>query len=412
MSGLLVKSTIIMRENLEELNTRGLADKVPVLLGGAALTRNYVERDLREVYEGRVFYGKDAFEGLHTMDTLIKGTKDGTIDPAFGREAGGRKLPPRKSQQPDEQVDIPERSDVAIDVPVFSPPFVGARVAKGISLDEIAAYINETALFRNQWQFRPQSGEPDADFKTRVRAVLRSQLDVAKQEGVVGSRGRVGLLRRQQRRRRPHRVERRHAHAGMVAFPLPAPTQGAVPLHQRFLPAAVVGDLDYAGFHIVTMGPIASAREKELFAANKYQDYCSCTALSVEMAEALAELWHKRIREEWGLRRRGRPVTGGLVQAAVPRVAVFVGLSRVPRARGADEGRGTLGDRTHRRDAHRGVTSRARAVDLGDHRPPPRSQVLRRLSRSGVQDGAGDEVGAERGEDREVQQSRRAITAE
>ena len=81
MSGLLVKSTLIMRENLEELNERGLADRLPVLLGGAALTRTYVERDLREVYDGRVFYGKDAFEGLHTMDTLIRGARDGSLDP-------------------------------------------------------------------------------------------------------------------------------------------------------------------------------------------------------------------------------------------------------------------------------------------------------------------------------------------
>src|SRR4051794_27366572 len=153
MSGLLVKSTIIMRENLEELNTRGLADRVPVLLGGAALTRNYVERDLREVYDGRVFYGKDAFEGLRTMETLMAGKKSGELDPAFGREAGGRQLPPRKSQldAAAPPVDIPDRSDVAADAPIFTPPFVGSRVAKGISLDDIAGYINETALFRNQW---------------------------------------------------------------------------------------------------------------------------------------------------------------------------------------------------------------------------------------------------------------------
>ena len=116
MSGLLVKSTIIMRENLQELNTRGLSDTVPVILGGAALTRNYVERDLREVYDGRVFYGKDAFEGLRTMDALVQGRKNGTLDEKFGREPGGRNLPPRKSQQPVEDVDIPARSDVATDV--------------------------------------------------------------------------------------------------------------------------------------------------------------------------------------------------------------------------------------------------------------------------------------------------------
>src|SRR5947209_5667606 len=106
MSGLLVKSTLIMRENLEELNDRGL-DRIPVLLGGAALTRNYVERDLREVYKGRVFYGKDAFEGLRTMDTLIEGKRSGELDPDFGRALEGRVLPPRKSQREKEQVDVP-----------------------------------------------------------------------------------------------------------------------------------------------------------------------------------------------------------------------------------------------------------------------------------------------------------------
>jgi 5-methyltetrahydrofolate--homocysteine methyltransferase len=312
MSGLLVKSTIIMRENLEELNTRGLADRVPVLLGGAALTRNYVERDLREVYEGRVFYGKDAFEGLHTMDTLVRGTRDGTIDPAFGREAGGRKLPPRKSQQPDEAVDIPDRSDVAIDVPVFSPPFVGARVAKGISLDEIAAYVNETALFRNQWQFRPQSGEPDADFKARIRPVLREQLDRAKQEGLlvpavawgyfaVNGEGDDLVVWKDDTRTQE-----------WLRFTFPR--QRKAPFHciSDFFRPGATGETDYAAFHVVTMGPIASAREKELFAADKYQDYLLLHGLSVEMAEALAELWHHRIREEWGFAGEDGPTLAGL----------------------------------------------------------------------------------------------------
>ena len=198
MSGLLVKSTIIMRENLQELNERGLAEKVPVLLGGAALTRNYVEVDLRETYEGRVFYGKDAFEGLRMMDTLMEGKKSGALDPAFGREAGGRKLPPRRSEQLDAaDVEMPARSDVAIDVPVFTPPFVGSRVAKGISLDEIAAYINETALFRNQWQFRPEktaAAETDEEFKARIRPMLRAQLDIAREGRAPRAGGRVGYF--------------------------------------------------------------------------------------------------------------------------------------------------------------------------------------------------------------------------
>ncbi len=105
MSGLLVKSTIIMRENLAEMNALGLAE-VPVLLGGAALTRTYVERDLREVYDGRLFYGKDAFEGLRTMDTLMEGKRSGALDPDFGRAPGGRDLPARSSE-PAEAIDVP-----------------------------------------------------------------------------------------------------------------------------------------------------------------------------------------------------------------------------------------------------------------------------------------------------------------
>ena len=120
------------------------------------------------------------------MDALVQGRKNGTLDEKFGREPGGRNLPPRKSQQPiDETIEIPARSDVATDVPLFTPPFVGSRVAKGISLDEIAGYVNETALYRNQWQFRPESGEPDPDFKTRIRPTLRAQLDIAKQQGLL-----------------------------------------------------------------------------------------------------------------------------------------------------------------------------------------------------------------------------------
>ena len=240
MSGLLVKSTIIMRENLEELNTRGLADRVPVLLGGAALTRTYVERDLREVYDGRVFYGKDAFEGLRTMDTLIAGHARRHARPrvrARAERAQAAAAQERARRSPSASTRSPARSDVAIDAQVFTPPFVGSRVAKGISLDEIAGYINETALFRNQWQFRPESGEPDAEFKARIRPMLREQLDDREARGPARPRRGVGLLRGQQRGQRPRRVEGRHAHAGMAAVLVPAPAQGAVPLHRRLLPA-------------------------------------------------------------------------------------------------------------------------------------------------------------------------------
>ncbi|MGZ6887069.1 MAG: methionine synthase [Acidimicrobiia bacterium] len=311
MSGLLVKSTIIMRENLLELNDLGLAE-TPVLLGGAALTRNYVEVDLREVYEGRLFYGKDAFEGLHTMDTLMNAKKSGTIDPDLGRAPGGRKLPPRKSQQEVEPVEIPARSDVATDVEIFVPPFLGARVAKGVSLDEIAGFVNETALYRNQWQFRPESGESDDEFKARIRPTLRAELDSAKSEGwlvpavawgyfPVNSEGDdlvvwTGDDRATERCR----------------FHFPRQQKAPFLCIADFFRSAESGDADYAAFHVVTVGSEATARERELFAANKYQDYLLCHGLSVEMTEALAELWHKRIREEWGFVAEDGPSLAGL----------------------------------------------------------------------------------------------------
>ncbi|MFN8035260.1 MAG: methionine synthase [Acidimicrobiia bacterium] len=315
MSGLLVKSTLIMRENLEEMNDRGLAE-MPVLLGGAALTRSYVEVDLRKTYDGRVFYGKDAFEGLHTMDALMEGKRSGTLDPEFGRALGGRQLPPRKSQLEAErgEVEVPARSDVATDVKVFDPPFLGSRVAKGISIDEIAGFLNETALFRNQWQFRPDKslGEDDPAFKERVRATLREVLQRAKSEGwlvpavawgyfPVNAEG-GDLIVWSDDTRRSERTR----------FHFPRQRKDRFLCISDFFRSVESGDADYAAFHVCTMGAAATAREQELFAANRYQDYLLTHGLSVEMTEALAELWHHRIREEWGFASEDGPSLAGL----------------------------------------------------------------------------------------------------
>jgi 5-methyltetrahydrofolate--homocysteine methyltransferase len=314
MSGLLVKSTVIMRENLEELNERGLSD-TPVLLGGAALTRTYVERDLREVYEGRLFYGKDAFEGLHTMDRLMEGKRAGTLDDGFGRELGGRDLPRRRSAEPvDEPAPVTTRSDVAADVRVFMPPFLGSRVAKGIPLDDITAYLNETALFRNQWQFRPDKSisESDAEFKERIRATLRAELDVAKAEGwlvpavvwgyfPVNADGNALVVWTDDERR----TER-------LRFTFPRQRDDRHLCISDFFRSADSGEADYAAFHVVTVGELATQRERELFAENRYQEYLLCHGLSVEMTEALAELWHRRIREEWGFADEDGPTLAGL----------------------------------------------------------------------------------------------------
>ena len=311
MSGLLVKSTLIMRENLEELNSQGLAH-IPVLLGGAALTRSYVERDLREVYDGRVFYGRDAFEGLHTLDKLMSMKRDGVDDPEFGRVPTGRSIAERRAPK-DAPADLPRRSpDVVSDNTVFTPPFLGSRVVKGLSLDEIAEYVNETALFRNQWQYRPLEGENDDDFKARIRPELRAQLAQAKASGILvpqlvygyfpanGDGNDVVIWTDESRT-----TER-------MRFSYPRQNEAPYLCIADFFRPVESGEVDYAAFHIVTMGAKVSDAAAELFAKNEYQKYLVVHGLGVEMAEALAEFWHHRIRTEWGFVDEDGPTLHGL----------------------------------------------------------------------------------------------------
>ncbi|MDQ3757326.1 MAG: methionine synthase [Actinomycetota bacterium] len=312
MSGLLVKSTLIMRENLEELNQRGLAG-IPVLLGGAALTRTYVERDLREVYEGRVFYGKDAFEGLRTMDRLVELKKTGEDDPEFGRAPGGRDLPRRAPKAEVDPASLPARSpEVAIDNPVFVPPFLGAKVVKGIPIDDIADFVNETALFRNQWGFRPEGGETDDEFKARVRPLLREKLAAAKESGVLVPQVVYGFFAANSEGNDVVVWKDDTRTQEWLRFSYPRQTHEPYLCIADFFRPAASGEVDYAAFSIVTMGAVVSEETARLFAEDRYQDYLFLHGLGVEMAEALAELWHRRIREEWGFADEDGPTLTGL----------------------------------------------------------------------------------------------------
>jgi 5-methyltetrahydrofolate--homocysteine methyltransferase len=332
MSGLLVKSTLIMRDNLEEMNSLGLSE-VPVLLGGAALTRRYVERDLREIYEGRLFYGRDAFEGLSTLDSLMTMKRSGEWDPEFGRVPTGRQLPERSDRGDQPAVELPRRSpSVTADNEVFTPPFIGSQVVKGLSLDDIARYVNETALYRNQWQFRPEKvlggaagagsdemterPENDDEFKSRIRATFREQFAAAKASGVLVPQVVYGYF--------PANGDG----DDLVVWTDESRTTEAARFHyprQKVDPFLCIADffrpldggptadnLDYAAFHIVTMGAAVSEEAARLFAANEYQQYLLLHGLGVEMAEALAEYWHRRIREELGFAGEDGPTVGGL----------------------------------------------------------------------------------------------------
>ncbi|MFT3852955.1 MAG: vitamin B12 dependent-methionine synthase activation domain-containing protein [Ilumatobacteraceae bacterium] len=201
--------------------------------------------------------------------------------------------------------------DVVGDNPVFRPPFLGTRVVKGLPIDDIAAYVNETALFRNQWQFRPEPGETDEQFKERIRPQLRAQLAAAKASGVLVPQVVYGYFA---------------ANADgndLIVWTDESRTTELARFHyprQRVAPHLCIADffrpageeVDFAAFHIVTMGAAVSEATAELFAENRYQDYLMLHGIGVEMAEALAELWHHRIRTEWGFVGEDGPSLGGL----------------------------------------------------------------------------------------------------
>jgi 5-methyltetrahydrofolate--homocysteine methyltransferase len=320
MSGLLVKSTLIMRDNLDELNRRGLSN-IPVILGGAALTRTYVERDLRSVYEGRLFYGKDAFEGLRTMDRLIELNRTGEDDPEFGRTLGGRDLGPRKSEQRKQKAKealdrgdvLPTRSPhVAMDNPLFVPPFVGSRIAKGIAIDDIATYINETALFRNQWGYRPENGEDDGAFKDRVRALLRSRLADAKADQLLVPQVAWGHFAANADGNDLVIFKDESRSSEWMRFTFPRQVDDPYFCISDFFRPIDSGAEDFASFQVVTMGRRLSEETARLFAADEYQNYLYLHGLGVEMAESLAEYWHHRIREELGYADEDGPSLAGL----------------------------------------------------------------------------------------------------
>jgi 5-methyltetrahydrofolate--homocysteine methyltransferase len=318
MSGLLVKSTVIMKENLEEMNSRGMSD-TPVLLGGAALTRAYVESDLAELYPGEVRYARDAFEGLRLMDSIMTRKRGGTVraDPREEAKVAERKArrerslriaQARRAREVDTEGPVPARSDVATDVPIPTPPFWGSRVVTGIPVAEFTAMLDERATFLGQWGLRGSRNKDGPSYEelveTEGRPRLRYWLDRLTTEGVL-------------------------AHAAVVYGYFPAVAEGdalivlaeprpdaaercrfTFPRQRRdrrlcladfYRPRAVAlaaGEVDVVPVHLVTMGQAIADYAAELFAKDAYRDYLEVHGLGVQLTEALAEYWHRRIREE------------------------------------------------------------------------------------------------------------------
>ncbi|MFD3439220.1 MULTISPECIES: methionine synthase [unclassified Streptomyces] len=301
MSGLLVKSTVIMKENLEELNQRKMAADYPVILGGAALTRAYVEQDLHEIYEGEVRYARDAFEGLRLMDALI----------AVKRGVPGATLPDLKQRRVRATTnavveDRPEegavRSDVAVDNPVPEPPFWGTRVIKGIQLKEYASWLDEGALFKGQWGLKEaRAGDGpsyqelvESEGRPRLRGWLdqlhtRNLLEAAVVYGYFPcvSKGDDLILLNEDGSER-------------TRFSFPRQRRGRRLCLADFFRPEESGERDVVGLQVVTVGSKIGEATAELFGSDSYRDYLELHGLSVQLAEALAEYWHARVRSELG----------------------------------------------------------------------------------------------------------------
>ena len=292
LSGLLVKSTVVMRDDLDELGRRGLSS-YPVLLGGAALTRAYVEVDLRERYDGPLFYCRDAFAGLKTMDELAEHRRAGGPPPDWGRVVAQRRV---RSGGGAVETDTTHtrRSDVATDVPVPTPPFWGSRVVRGVPLDDIAGFLNKTALYRNQWGFgRDQTDEGEA--------ALRQTLALVRSESLLVPAAVYGYFACNADGNDLVLYEAPDSDRVAARWTFPRQSRGRLLCIADFFRPVDSGERDVIGLQCVTMGPKVSAYAAELFAADRYTDYLYLHGLGVEMAEAMAEYWHGRVRAELGL---------------------------------------------------------------------------------------------------------------
>ncbi|NPV11668.1 MAG: hypothetical protein HPY57_07760 [Ignavibacteria bacterium] len=323
MSGLLVKSTLIMKENLEVLNERNL--KVPVVLGGAALTRRYVEQDLKKIYMGYVEYAEDAFDGLKFMekiksknlDELINESRtnfdnindEEILDTLVGSDAKLAFFDEEKAFQ---------KSNVSILDEIPEPPFWGVKIVENISLDEVFKYVNEVALFRGQWQFRKRKLSDDDYNKLveeKVLPIYNNLKAKVKENNLLIPKVVYGYFPAQSEKNdliiyKPKNFPEENLYniwdidihncelEEYVRFTFPRQINKRNLCISDFVLPVESGKFDVVAFHVVTVGEQATEHSKQLYSSDNYTEYLFFHGLSVETAEALAEYWHKKIREE------------------------------------------------------------------------------------------------------------------
>ena len=317
MSGLLVKSTVVMRENLAVLNERKI--ETPVILGGAALTRKYVEQDLRPEYEGALFYAKDAFAGLSLMNELAAGglaKPDAVISKSTAKHAstsvhqtastGAEMTRPLDlhTEAAERHAYVPPKSDISRDQPIPEPPFWGRRVVERIEPRAALAYLNENMLFQVQWQYRKARRTPE-DFKRyvndEVRPILRQLLETCERDAILQPQAIYGYWPVQSDGDTLIVYDPDDRDQQLAAFEFPRMGKPPYWCLSDFFKPISSGLFDVAAFSVVTAGRRVSEVAREWFEADRYKDYLHLHGLGVETAEALAEYIHKQIRMEWGI---------------------------------------------------------------------------------------------------------------
>jgi 5-methyltetrahydrofolate--homocysteine methyltransferase len=315
MSGLLVKSTLVMKENLEVLNEQNIT--IPVILGGAALTRRYVDQDLKSVYKGKVFYANDAFDGLRLIEEIKRG-KTGDVRSEQGSSNGEiedeEKLIGAEAKialMLAEEQKIPKRSKIRMDIKIPKPPFWGSKVVDDISLGEVFRYINEIALIRGQWRV-VRGKNSEEEYKRILQDQIYPKLETLKlkikNERLLEPKAVYGYFPCQSDGNDlviyyPDEATSKE----WLRFTFPRQKDDRFLCISDYFVPVNSGKIDVVAFHLVTMGKIASEHSKQLFDSNEYKEYLYFHGLSVESAEALAELWHKKIREELGIADKDSP---------------------------------------------------------------------------------------------------------
>ena len=344
MSGLLVKSTLVMKENLGVMNERGILP--PVILGGAALTRRYVENDLKPMYQGTLYYANDAFDGLKYMEQVVAGRK--VVERTGTRETVGLSIVATGG----EEVGLLSGFEAKIAAPpamqsgtisktvgiakIPNPPFHGTKVVENVKLEEIFEYINDAALIRGQWHVRRGKLSED-EYRKLLREEIYPEFEALKEQVVrehllepkvvygyfpCQSDGEHLIIYRPKDLADSTTIRGQDLYnpirnpnsttgnlSEWLRFTFPRQSKDRFLCIPDFFVSKDSGKFDVVAFQLVTVGKVASEYSSKLFHSNNYKQYLYFHGLSVETAEALAELWHKRIREELGIHQGDSPET-------------------------------------------------------------------------------------------------------